>query len=303
MALRPLKSFYPTADELLAADLQQLGPDLLVHLNSYEDRVKQHAGLNQGYFRAMLENRNVGLGPLPEEPEYGARQPEVTKRMMEAWNWLERQGLLISNGVDGWLIISSAGEELIQRKALHEQLERYGLDRVKSELGKDRPRIGTFGGRAKDISWAWEWLRMKENKPPRKPIIAGEWVLIAESRLGELRALTSPQFDFRKLVRLCEELNVASREECYFATAMLTRSVLDHVPPIFGKKNFDEVANNYGTKSFKGAMQHLQNASRNVADGHLHQQIRKSETLPTVQQVHCGQQLDVLLEEIVRITR
>lgn len=51
------------------------------------------------------------------------------------------------------------------------------------------------------------------------------------------------------------------------------------------------------------AMQHLQSASRNVADGHLHQQIRKSETLPTAQQVNCGQQLDVLLSEIVRMTR
>jgi hypothetical protein len=25
------------------------------------------------------------------------RQPKVTKRMMEAWYWLERQGLLIHN--------------------------------------------------------------------------------------------------------------------------------------------------------------------------------------------------------------
>jgi hypothetical protein len=55
----------------------------------------------------MLENRNVRLGPLPKEPEYGTRQPEVTKRMM--WNWLERQCLLIHNdqqGVD-WFTISS----------------------------------------------------------------------------------------------------------------------------------------------------------------------------------------------------
>ena len=84
---------------------------------------------------------------------------------------------------------------------------------------------------------------------------------------------------------------------------MLTRSLLDHVPPLFGKKSFDEVASNYGGKSFKGTMQHLQNASRDVADGHLHQQIRKSETLPTAQQVNAAQQLDTLLDEIVRITR
>src|SRR5258706_12737265 len=83
-------------------------------LKSYEglNTVYQHAGLNRGYFRAMLENRNVGLGPLPKEPEYGTRQPEVTKRMMEAWNWLERQGLLIRNDQQtaDWFTISSDGE-------------------------------------------------------------------------------------------------------------------------------------------------------------------------------------------------
>jgi hypothetical protein len=93
MAFRPLKSFFPTADDLLQRDLATLGAVLLTHLRSYEglNTVYQHAGLNRGYFRAMLENRNVGLGPLHQEPEYGTRQPEVTKRMMEAWNWLERR--------------------------------------------------------------------------------------------------------------------------------------------------------------------------------------------------------------------
>jgi hypothetical protein len=99
MALRPLKSFFPVAEELLQKDLPTLGRVLLAHLKSYEGlhTVYQHAGFNRGYFRAMLENRNVGLGPLPREPEYGTRQPEVTKRMMEAWNWVERQGFLIHN--------------------------------------------------------------------------------------------------------------------------------------------------------------------------------------------------------------
>jgi hypothetical protein len=99
MPFRSLKSFCPTADELLRQDLATLGAILLTHLKSYEglNTVYQYAGLNRGYFRAMLENRNVGLGPLPKEPEYGVRQPEVTKRMMQAWNWLERQGVLIRN--------------------------------------------------------------------------------------------------------------------------------------------------------------------------------------------------------------
>jgi len=121
------------------------------------------------------------------------------------------------------------------------------------------------------------------------------------SRLAELRQVISVRFDFRKLIRLCEEINVTYRDGCYLATAMLTRALLDHVPPLFGKSSFGEVANQYGGSSFKGTMQHLDSASRKVADALLHQQIRKSETLPTAQQVDCGQQLDALLAEIVRI--
>ncbi|MGA8286592.1 MAG: deaminase [Candidatus Sulfotelmatobacter sp.] len=68
----------------------------------------------------MLENRNVGLGSLPKEPEYGARQPEVTTRMMEAWNWLERQGVLIHNDeqVGDWFTISGGAEKLLKSNEL-----------------------------------------------------------------------------------------------------------------------------------------------------------------------------------------
>ena len=88
MPFRPLKSFFATADELLAQELPALGNALLQHLKSYEglNTVYQHGGLNRGYFRAMLNNEPMGLGQLPKEPEYGSRQPEVTERMMEAWN-------------------------------------------------------------------------------------------------------------------------------------------------------------------------------------------------------------------------
>lgn len=308
MAFRPLKSFFPTADELLQQDLPTLGRILLTHLKSYEglNTVYQLGGLNRGYFRAMLENQNVGLGPLPKEPEYSARQPDVTKRMMEAWNWLERQGLLIHNDEQaaGWFIISSDGEKLIKRNACFERWEKQGLDRVKSDLANNQGRrTRGVGSTAEELDWAWEWVRIQENKPPAKPAVAGQWVVIAESRLDELRALKSSRFDLRKLIRLCEELNIASREECHFATAALTRALVDHVPPLFGKKNFSEVANNYpGTKSFREAVEHLDKAAKKVADGHLHTQIRKSEVLPTAQQVNFASGLDVLLAEIVRIT-
>lgn len=137
----------------------------------------------------------------------------------------------------------------------------------------------------------------------KPPISTNELTFIADSRLDELRKLFSDCFDLKKLIRICEEINTAYREKCYFATAMLTRGLLNHVPPLFGKNTFSEVANNYsgGGKSFKDAMLHLEGAARKVADAHLHLPIRKSETLLTQQQVNFSSQLDVLLSEIVRI--
>lgn len=191
------------------------------------------------------------------------------------------------------------------RQSRFARWEQMGLDRVKADLvhtGGSRE----VGGAHNVRELAWEWVHMKEAQGAGKQKNSVEpLLLISESRLDELRALASSRFDFKKLIRLCEEINTAYGAECYFATAILTRAILDHVPPVFGFSTFAEVANNYGGggQSFKQTMQHLENASRRVADAHLHMPIRNSETLPNQQQVNCGQQLDVLFAEIVRTVR
>lgn len=121
-------------------------------------------------------------------------------------------------------------------------------------------------------------------------------------RIEELRRLRSSEFDFTRLIRLCEELNLCYAVECYLATSMVTRSILDHVPPLFMVKSFAEVANNYsgGTRSFKDSMKKLEESSRKISDMNLHTQIRKSEILPNARQVDFSQDIDVLLGEIVR---
>ena len=128
---------------------------------------------------------------------------------------------------------------------------------------------------------------------------------INPSRLAELKKLESDNFDLAKLISLCEELNKNFNMKCCFAIAMLTRAILDHVPPIFGFTNFLQVSNNYtgSGKSFREAMQHLENSSRKIADLCLHSQIRKKETLPNITQVDFRNNLDVLLGEVVRILR
>jgi len=133
-------------------------------------------------------------------------------------------------------------------------------------------------------------------------IDAHSHAIVDPQRVEQLKALRSEHFDFSKLIRLCEELNVAFATESYFAAAMLTRAVVDHVPPIFGVRTFAEVANNYaGSKSFKASMKTLEQSSRNIADQHLHCQIRAAETIPTATQINFSNDLDVLLGEIVRL--
>lgn len=121
------------------------------------------------------------------------------------------------------------------------------------------------------------------------------------SRLAQLRAKKSSAFD---LTRLIEELNVCYEHECHMAVAMLVRSVTDHIPPIFGCRNFSELANNYqGARSFKNSMEHLDKSLRNIADSHLHVQIRSAEALPTGSQVDFRAALDVLLAEAIRVLK
>ncbi len=134
------------------------------------------------------------------------------------------------------------------------------------------------------------------------PSELGALNFISEARIAQLRALSSSSFDLRKLVRLCEEINISYRGGALLAAAMLTRAILDHVPPIFGVMAFSQVASNYtGSRSFKETMESLEKAARKIADGYLHGQIRAKETLPEPQQVNFSAQIDALLAEIVRV--
>jgi hypothetical protein len=79
----------------------------------------------------------------------------------------------------------------------------------------------------------------------------------------------------------------------------LVRAITDHIPPIFGKGSFREVASSHGGRSFKESMEYLDRGLRKIADNQLHSPIRHKESLPTAQQVHFSPMLDVLLGEII----
>jgi len=122
-------------------------------------------------------------------------------------------------------------------------------------------------------------------------------------RLQGLKSIASTEFDLSKLIQLCEELNNAYDNQGYFSIAMLLRAILDHVPPIFRFKTFEQVVAQYGNKSFKANMEHLEKSLRKIADSYLHLPIRKQEMLPNQNQVNFSADLDVLLAEITRVLR
>lgn len=119
-------------------------------------------------------------------------------------------------------------------------------------------------------------------------------------RIKELEQLEHDDFDFRKLVKFCNELNDNYDNGNFLSVSMLGRSIMNHVPPIFGFTSFNEVASNYGKQSFKKSMSNLNASLKNIADSYLHDPIRKREVLPNATQVNFSHDMDVLLAEVVR---
>lgn len=175
---------------------------------------------------------------------------------------------------------------------------------------------GSMGPNPSDLQEVLGILRASSNQLQRirtkPPQVAGSAIpkpiYVGLNRISELRVLTNPQWDTRRLVRMLEELNTAHANGMYLTVGMLVRAVADHVPPIFGQKNLDGVASNYspGTgdaRSWKGAMSKLTDAMKHIADGFLHQQIRSKEVLPDEPGVEFRAALDLLLAEVVRVLR
>ena len=121
MTFSPLKRFFPSADEVLVADRDRLDEILLQHLKTYEGGGTVHqpiGGFNRDYYIAVMEGKPKYLGTLPTQPEYGDKQPQVSRRMLEAWNSVVMKGYLMHNPDQphpDWFVITSAGEDLIKR--------------------------------------------------------------------------------------------------------------------------------------------------------------------------------------------
>jgi len=170
-------------------------------------------------------------------------------------------------------------------------------DRRTIKISKDEWRLKS--DKISEVERELQISRCLVNKQIKQVVLSGSY--INKKRFQALKKKTG-KFDFSRLLQMLTELDCAFSAGNYISVILLVRAVLDHVPPIFNLNTFTEVANNYGTKSFKDSMSHLENSSRKIADSYLHTRIRKKESLPNKTQVNFSSDIDVLLAEVVRIT-
>lgn len=128
---------------------------------------------------------------------------------------------------------------------------------------------------------------------------------VSLSRIDELKKIKSARFDCTRLICMCEELNECAFRSNAHAVIMLTRAIIDHVPPAFGFGSFKEVASNYGEggSSFKKSAERLENHSKKIADRLLHMPIRDKEIAPNMHEVSFTSELEALLAEFCRLLK
>jgi len=125
--------------------------------------------------------------------------------------------------------------------------------------------------------------------------------LIAPAIIQKLGSAKSANFDLSRLVLYCDEINSCFYHGNFVACLLLMRTVLNHVPPIFGHATFAQVAAN-ASRGVKGNLEILGEGMRKIADLYAHQAIRAKEQCPTRNQVEPFRpQFEILLQEVLNV--
>lgn len=142
-------------------------------------------------------------------------------------------------------------------------------------------------------------LREASKDPNYGDIVASNSAFLNADLLMGLKASPKRKFDAIKLVKMCEELNDAYARGNYITSVLLLRAVMNHVPPIFEVKSFREVVAQSG-RSLKSVLGRLEDEARPIADLHTHMTIRKSEHIPTKNQIEPYKApFEILIAEVV----
>lgn len=125
---------------------------------------------------------------------------------------------------------------------------------------------------------------------------------VNETLIDQLREFPSKPFDFTRLIEMCRSLNIVYRGNGHMVTAMIVRTIANHIAPIFGQPNFTAVVNSYAKKgtSFQRHMERLDHSLKHIADRILHDQIRPNDPLPPAEGLDFRGSVQELLAEVIR---
>jgi hypothetical protein len=142
-------------------------------------------------------------------------------------------------------------------------------------------------------------LREATQDPTYEATVAAHGAFLSPEVLLKLKAIPVTRLDPAKLVRMCEELNDSYARANYVSAVLLLRAAINHVPPVFGVETFGEVIAQ-SARSIKAVLGRLNEDARPIADLHTHMLMRRSELLPTKNQLEPYKAaFEVLIQEVI----
>lgn len=241
----------------------------------------------------VLQKEGTLYSLTPLGIELGAALAENSPRKAEAWSLIIQQNVFFQDVIQ----FIRQNKEHIEEKRLREQI----ISRSNIKPTKEAQNVAS-----KVIVDILEDANLVERTGKRTKIVTlkqqNEIKFIDIKLIDELRRLKSNEFDLSRLIKYCQEMNDNYRMENFSSVLFLTRAILDHIPPIFGEKNFASIAEHLPTRnSLKGICQRLDDSSKRIADHHIHRQITSKELLPSQKEIDFRQDLHFLLSRIVEI--
>jgi hypothetical protein len=107
-------------------------------------------------------------------------------------------------------------------------------------------------------------------------------------------------FNYQRLITLIEELNFNYSNKKVYSSCMVLRAILDHIPPLLGKDDFDDVVNHYNWGSEKSSRRKAIKELlifRNIPDDVLHGRISSKSDVIDMSYLPNKFSINILLKE------
>jgi hypothetical protein len=98
--------------------------------------------------------------------------------------------------------------------------------------------------------------------------------------VARVASFSGQSFNLAKLTRFTVELNENYSRGNYLSCALLIRAIINHVPPLFGQRTFNQVVAG-ASRSVKSILAQLEEGARDIGDLHTHEIVDGYSSPPT----------------------